>query len=215
MSESAFLRARRPEHKRQRREAILAAARGLAAESGVRGVSLGDVAAAVGLAKSNVVRYFGSREEIFLELAAEGWREWADDVVGRLRRGDDAIDALAETHAERPLFCDLIGQIPATLEHNISVPVARDFKRMCRDITREVGAEVAAARPDLTDSEADELVSAAHVLAGTLHPLANPAPTMVQVYRHHPELAGMFPAFLPTLRRTLAALAAGLPTLRP
>jgi AcrR family transcriptional regulator len=52
----AFVRARRPEQKRQRREAILAAARELAIEAGVRNVSLGGVAAAVGLAKSNIVR---------------------------------------------------------------------------------------------------------------------------------------------------------------
>ncbi|MEV1248540.1 helix-turn-helix domain-containing protein, partial [Nonomuraea sp. NPDC049750] len=49
--------------------AILAAARELALRSGVRTVSLCAVAAAVGLAKSNVVRYFGTREEIYLELA--------------------------------------------------------------------------------------------------------------------------------------------------
>jgi AcrR family transcriptional regulator len=72
---SEFARARRPEQKQQRREAILEAARRLAVEHGVNHVSLGGVAAEVGLAKSNVVRYFGTREEIYLELAAEGWRE--------------------------------------------------------------------------------------------------------------------------------------------
>ncbi|HEX2171460.1 MAG TPA: helix-turn-helix domain-containing protein, partial [Dehalococcoidia bacterium] len=66
---SGFLRARRPEQKQQRREAILEVARQLAVESGVDNVSLGNVAAAVGLTKSNVVRYFGTREEIYLELA--------------------------------------------------------------------------------------------------------------------------------------------------
>src|SRR3954471_21384858 len=105
----AFVRARRPEHKRQRREAILAAARDLAAESGLRNVSLGGVAAAVGLAKSNVVRYFGTREEIYLELAAESWTEWGAAVAERLRDAagpDDVVAALTETLAERPLFCD-------------------------------------------------------------------------------------------------------------
>ena len=66
-----FVRARRPEHKQQRREAILAAARALALERGVRAVTLGDLADSVGLAKSNVVRYFGTREEIFVDLFSE------------------------------------------------------------------------------------------------------------------------------------------------
>ena len=60
MTASAFLRARRPEHKQQRRDAILVAARDLARTSGVRNVSLGAVAEAVGLAKSNISRYFGT-----------------------------------------------------------------------------------------------------------------------------------------------------------
>src|SRR3954464_12493192 len=95
----AFVRARRPEHKRQRREAILAAARDLAVESGMRNVSLGGVAAAVGLAKANVVRYFGTREEIYLELAAESWTEWSETVTGRLSDAagpDDVISVLTE-----------------------------------------------------------------------------------------------------------------------
>src|SRR3954471_23542977 len=121
----AFVRARRPEHKRQRREAILAAARDLAAESGLRNVSLGGVAAAVGLAKSNVVRYFGTREEIYLELTVEEWLDWSDEWVARLATAagpDDVIAALVYTLTERPLFCDLLGHVSITLEHNISVP---------------------------------------------------------------------------------------------
>ncbi|MFC4495403.1 TetR/AcrR family transcriptional regulator [Streptomyces ovatisporus] len=84
MTDAGFVRARRPEQKEQRREAILAAARELGTESGVRNVTLGGVAQAVGLAKSNVVRYFGTREEIFLELAAAGWQEWELATQARL-----------------------------------------------------------------------------------------------------------------------------------
>ncbi|MGW6498462.1 TetR family transcriptional regulator [Nonomuraea angiospora] len=80
----AFVRARRPEHKQQRREEILAAARDLALASGVRNVSLGAVAEAVGLAKSNIMRYFGTREEIYLILAADEWHQWAAAVTTRL-----------------------------------------------------------------------------------------------------------------------------------
>ena len=46
---SPFVRARRPEHKQQRRDAILEAARGLALRRGVRTITLGDLADAVGL----------------------------------------------------------------------------------------------------------------------------------------------------------------------
>src|ERR687891_2234776 len=100
MTRSAFLRPRRPEHKQQRRDAILGAARNLARESGVRTVTLGAVAEAVGIAKSNISRYFGTREEIYLELLAEEWQHYAGAASARLRdtRGTaGAVATLAET----------------------------------------------------------------------------------------------------------------------
>src|SRR5262245_18913179 len=108
MTRSAFLRARQPEHKQQRRDAILAAARDLARRSGVGSVSLGAVAEAVGLAKSNISRYFGTREEIYLALLTDEWQQCSQAVVARLRRAHDtdaAVAALADTIVERPLFC--------------------------------------------------------------------------------------------------------------
>jgi AcrR family transcriptional regulator len=210
---SEFVRARRPEQKQQRREAILEAARRLAVDNGVNHVSLGGVAAEVGLAKSNVVRYFGTREEIYLELAAEGWREWGAAVLGRLDAGDDAVAALAETLAERPLFCDLLSHDSTSLEHNASHDAALAYKRTMVAVIGETGAAVARVL-ELTESEGFELVIAAIGFAGMLYPADNPPPVLAEVYEQHPELAAARPPFLPTMRRMLAALAAGLPSLR-
>jgi AcrR family transcriptional regulator len=217
MTQQAFVRARRPEHKQQRREALLAAARELALRSGVRNVSLGSVAAAVGLAKSNVARYFGTREEIYLELAAEEWQGWESAVTERLRDAtglDDVIAALSETIEARPLFCDLLGHVSTSLEHNVSVPAAREFKQCVLRVVVELGARVTEARPELTEREGVELVEMAGALAGVLYPIVNPSPTMVELYAQDPDLAALCPPFLPTLKRALSALAAGLPTLR-
>ena len=73
----AFQRARRPEQKQQRQDAILGAARELALRDGVRNVSLADIAARIGIHKSALLRYFETREQIFLELTAAAWRDWA------------------------------------------------------------------------------------------------------------------------------------------
>lgn len=168
MTRAAFRRARRPEHKQQRREAILDAARELARTSGVRNVSLGAVAEAVGLVKSNIVRYFGTREEIYLELAYEEWRQWAETATPRLRAAvgtGEAVTVLAETITDRPLLCDLLGHTSTSLEHNVSVEAARTFKRAVITIATELGAEVAAVT-DLNEREGMELVAAASSLAG-------------------------------------------------
>ncbi|MFD7732396.1 helix-turn-helix domain-containing protein, partial [Kitasatospora phosalacinea] len=77
MSQPAFRRARSTEAKQARETAILDAARELGRGRGVRDVSLTDIAAEVGMHKSALLRYFETREQIFLELTAEGWREWS------------------------------------------------------------------------------------------------------------------------------------------
>lgn len=209
-----FQRARRPEQKQQRRETILAAARQLAVDSGVANVSLGDVATAVGLAKSNVVRYFGTREEIYLDIAGTCWRDWRDEVLRRLDAGDDVIDILAETLHARPLFCDLLSHSATSLEHNVSVEATREYKQSMVTVIVELGAAVAKVRPPLTHAEGMELVTAAAGLVNVLYPADNPPPALAEVYRQDPELAAGRPPFLPTMKRLLAAVAIGLPALR-
>ncbi|MGV9376396.1 TetR family transcriptional regulator [Nonomuraea sp. NPDC003707] len=220
----AFVRARRPEHKQQRREEILAAARDLAMASGVRNVSLGAVAEAVGLAKSNIMRYFGTREEIYLILAADEWHQWAAAVTARLDAppGGVASDgvasggvaaALAETIAGRPLLCDLLSQTATTLEHNVSVEAARTFKRAIHAVIADLGEQVARVT-GLTADEGTELVAAATALASVLYPVANPSPVLAELYAQDPDIAATCPDFIPTLVRALKALLAGLPTLR-
>ncbi|WP_214106925.1 TetR/AcrR family transcriptional regulator [Acrocarpospora catenulata] len=214
MGKAAFIRARRPEQKQLRREAILDAARELARESGVQNVSLGGVAAAVGLAKSNVVRYFGTREEIYLELAAEAWQDWAEEAVRLLAAGEDPVQVLSRTLTERPFFCDLLSQTSITLEHNVSVEAARTYKRTALHVIATLGDAVAAAHPVLNPGEGVELVSAACALAGALHPVVNPPPTMRELYAQDPDLAATCPRMMPTLVRALSAFALGLPGLR-
>src|ERR1700690_4367321 len=77
MTAETYQRARRPEQKLERRDAILGAARELALRDGVRTVSLADIAARVGIHKSALLRYFETREQIFLELTAQAWLGWA------------------------------------------------------------------------------------------------------------------------------------------
>src|SRR6202035_4259360 len=113
MTAETFQRARRPEQKVRRQDAILGAARDLARRDGVRNVSLADIAARVGIHKSALLRYFETREQIFLELTAAAWRDWAQ----ALRAGLDAAapggaalvaDVFARSFADRALLCDLI-----------------------------------------------------------------------------------------------------------
>src|ERR1700719_1022795 len=105
----------------RRQAAILRAARELALRDGVRTVSLADIAARVGVHKSALLRYFETREQIFLELTAEAWRDWAGAIhagldtaaVGSAGR---VADVMAGSFGDRPLLCDLVAHTPLNLE---------------------------------------------------------------------------------------------------
>ena len=91
-------RARSAEAKLQREQAILDAAAKLGTERGIRTVTLTDIAQAVGLHKSAMLRYFETREQIFLKLTAAGWRDWSASL--RQELGHPQPEAPAETVAK-------------------------------------------------------------------------------------------------------------------
>src|SRR5580700_3743055 len=84
-----FQRARNQEQREARRRAILGAAATMLAEMPVAQVTLNELSRRAGLAKSNVLRYFESREAVLLELLDSAWQDWlvqleadlADEVV--------------------------------------------------------------------------------------------------------------------------------------
>src|ERR1700755_1763960 len=107
----AYQRARSPEHKRERTEALVRGARQVAARDGVHRVTLSAIAEQAGLTHSAVLRYFHSRNEVLLQLAGQGWTDWADRLSAALSPGTD-VDELAKimvtTLIEDPIFCDLL-----------------------------------------------------------------------------------------------------------
>ena len=69
-----------------RRSAIMTSAREMLVEKNVADISLRELSDRIGLAKSNVLRYFDSREAIFLEVLDEEFQAWLADLEARLGR---------------------------------------------------------------------------------------------------------------------------------
>src|SRR5579862_8657106 len=101
-----FQRARTEDQREIRRGEILDTVATMLGEMPVAAISLNELSRRVGLAKSNVLRYFESREAILLELLVRAWTEWlsalppllADGVAaqGSVRqRGDQVAHVLA------------------------------------------------------------------------------------------------------------------------
>jgi AcrR family transcriptional regulator len=230
ISTETYQRARRPEQKLERRDAILGAARELALRDGVRAVSLADIAARVGIHKSALLRYFETREQIFLELTAAAWREWtaalhaeldpaAPDSAGPgpAGAGTQALvaDVFARSFGDRPLLCDLIAHTPLNLERNVSVETVRRYKLTSLAAVDEAAALVRRVLPGLTLAECGEFVAALASLAGAVWQIANPAPALAELYASEPALSRACVDLTPRLRRTAEILLAGLIPSRP
>ena len=228
MSTETYQRARRPEQKLERRDAILGAARELALRDGVRSVSLADIAARVGIHKSALLRYFETREQIFLELTAEAWRDWMaalhaelDPVVpepaapGSPASSALVADVFARSFGDRPLLCDLIAHTPLNLERNVSPEAVRRYKLTSLGAVDEAAAVVRRVLPDLTPTECGEFVAALASLAGAVWQIANPAPALADLYASDPALSSACVDLTPRLRRTAEILLAGLIPSRP
>jgi AcrR family transcriptional regulator len=179
--DTTFQRARRPEQVAARREAILTAAAQMLRERPVTDISLRELAERVGLAKSNVLRYFDSREAIFLEVLDRTWTAWLDGLEldpGRSRsrhvRETRVATAIATSLIGEPLLCDLFGAMASVLERNISLEVARDFKGRFTANTARFAELVRAAVPVLDEAGATHFAGAVVVLVAGLWPYANP-----------------------------------------
>jgi AcrR family transcriptional regulator len=215
MEDPGFQRARSTAAKHLREVAILDAARRLGAEEGIRQVTLTEIAEAVGMHKSALLRYFETREEIFLRLTAEGWREWSGALCAALESLSEPSSAaiaavFAGTLADRGAFCDLLAQAPLNLERNVSVEAVRAFKIVTHAELDRIVAAVQSLLPALAGRDAVDLIATATSLSGAFWQMATPGPQIAALYRSDPRLSHAVVDVKPRVQRILTALLQGM-----
>ena len=182
-----FQRARSEEQRAARRQAILDTAEAMLAEMPVAALSLNELSRRVGLAKSNVLRYFESREAVLLELLDAAWREWLDALAAALpprrrrrrrRRARRAGRARCSPgrSSDRPMLCELGSASAAVLERNVSVEVAARFKRAALANTVALGrAGPRASSPSWARPRRSGSPAATVLVAGSLWAYSRPS----------------------------------------
>jgi AcrR family transcriptional regulator len=216
-----FQRARSEEQRAVRRQAILTTAAAMLAEMPVAQLSLNELSRRVGLAKSNVLNYFDSREAVLLELLDAETREWMDQLDAELTRtvdlaapvGDRAgalVDAIVSTLESRPMLCALTSAQAAVLEHNISVDVALAFKRSSIANYGVMIQHVIARVPELGADGAARLIAATVMLTGAIWTHSHPAAAIVAAYEADPAIATFRITFGPALREALQTILTGV-----
>lgn len=194
-----FQRARSEEQRAARRRVILSTAASMLDEMPVAEVSLNELSRRVGLAKSNVLRYFDSREGVLLELMDSVLQDWlvglADDleagVEGRLPlapRAEQVATVLARSMANDRVLCDLVGAQGGVLERNVSAEFVVRHKRAALSRLTATADLLRRYLPELGAS-AETFCFQTLVLAGALAPYSSPPPGVRAAYEAEPELA--------------------------
>jgi AcrR family transcriptional regulator len=215
----SFQRARSDEQRLQRRESILAAAADMLGEMPVAELTLSALSRRVGLAKSNVLRYFESREDVLLELLVRSARGWVVELDRQLATVDpgtplaDRVDRVAQiyasTAAAHPHLLDLLSTQAAVLERNVSADAVLRFKRAVLVVMTDVADVLATAIPEL-GADALSLCAMAVSIAGAIYAQTQQSAACAQAYRTDPSLAVFQVELVPALTAAFATLTSGV-----
>jgi AcrR family transcriptional regulator len=208
----SFQRARSAEQREERRTAILHAASELLEAHPVRDISLRELARRVDLSKTNVVRYFETREAVFFALLNQALDQWLATLPEELGTDKDVTaltGAFAASVARQPMICKLWSALGGELESNISPETVRGFKLAHAGHQAGIARALCTVLPELGEAGAREFVAAAIVLVAGLWPFANPSAEVVEALEH-PELAASRVDFAEHLARLLQLVMTGI-----
>jgi TetR/AcrR family transcriptional regulator len=209
-----FQRARKPEEKELRRQAILKAARRLMDEVGSIDVGLNELARRSGVSKPNIYRYFESREEVLLHV----WIDEARDFCDRLQEafagvavGDAAATAraIAAAFAAQPRMAELMAIVAPVLERNLSVAAIVTGRRTLADLGLRIAMLLHGRLPALPLEECAWAASAIGTYVAGIWPTVHPGPAAAEALAR-PELASASPVFERDVPRFIEVLFAGL-----
>lgn len=211
----SFQRARRPEHRELRKQEILDAAEALLAEMPADEISLRELGRRLGVSKTHVVRYFESREGVFLGLLARLRLAWLDALADEWPAApcepDQVMQGWADSLAARPVLCQLWSLLPSVLERNVSADTVRTYKLVDLEHRTRLAKLVRDRVPALTADAALTLTEYAVVSLVGLWPFSNPTPTVVEATAD-PRLAGSRVDFATMYGEILQTTLAGLLT---
>ena len=167
--------------------------------------------------KSALLRYFETREEIFLRLTADDWQRvvrrrcapnsapWSSPAPGRhrsrVRTTRSPIVAASAT---------FLAQAPLNLERNVSVEAVRRFKLVTHTEVDAIVTVICTLEPTLSQADAIDVIAATTSMAGALWQMATPGPEVAALYRSDPRLSHAVFDVEARLGRLTAAILRGL-----
>ena len=209
-----FQRARKPAEQQLRREAILTAAAELFDAEGPQGAGLNAIAAKAGFTKSNVYRYFESREEVLMSLFLSELESFVTDFeagAASVASGDVAgvAQVSTDTFLAHPRFCALVGILTSVLEQNVSTAKIIELKRVVTEQNTRLAGAVQARLPKATLEDCRWAVGMVAILVGGMWQNMSHSQATSEVLAM-PEFAYLKPVPERDLKRAIAALFAAI-----
>lgn len=205
-----FQRARKPEEIEARRLTLLAAAAELFDAEGPHGAGLNAIAARAGFTKSNVYRYFESREQVLLELFLAEMAQLVPDVCERIataREGDvSALGSIvAGAFTARPRLGQLTAILAGVIEANVSEDTIVRTKRTMAAQTNRLAEALNRRLPGSTVADCLWAVAMVGTLVAGMWPASRPSPAAARVLARE-EFAPLRPNIERDLERAATAL---------
>lgn len=123
-------------------------------KKGYDNVSLNGIAREAGFAKSNIYRYYSSKEEIFLNIYSELLVKWSEDCLNSFRKLDENpqpsifAESLIQSLLRHQERLDLMPYLMISLEKNTSIEQLRKFKRLVKELMTHFVFEVSRIYPN-------------------------------------------------------------------
>ncbi len=153
-------RATTDEKKNERKEAIYKAAFDLFKKNGYENVSFNAIASEAGFTKSNMYRYFSSKDDIFFNIFKSLFEDWSADCIQQLQTLEQnaKVEQFAETWVassmSHPQFLDLTPILFVSLENNSSYEQLLEFKQQSMHLLYQLALEIGKVYPNIQGKNA-------------------------------------------------------------
>ena len=155
-----YRRARTPERKQERMEAIMAAADGLFARRPYHQITMGTIAEQLGWSRSNLYKYAATQEEIFLALHSKKNRAWLEELAAELESAPLPVGEFASiwarVTARHSSFLRYQSILVSIIESNVTYERLVAFKRAFAEMVTPV-ADILARQCRIDDATALDL----------------------------------------------------------
>lgn len=188
----SWQRARTEEKKTERKEAIYQAALKLFKDHGYDKVSLNSIAREAKFSKSNLYRYFSSREEIYLNIFSDLFVEWSEECITQLQKTSAPSNAeqvarlWVSTTKKYPSLLDLAPLLFHSLEQNSSYEQLLSFKSKVLQVVTSLTRELIRLLPTLGHKEASKLIITSHATLASAWAAAKYNETLASIYQLEP-----------------------------